>query len=135
MLTEARAVCLSLLGTWSGEHWVPKQSTLLQLLVSMQSMIFCAEPWGNEPGREYSVGTAASENYNAQVRADTVTTAMAAWIVRKRSPGSGYIWGDVVAKHFEHKAKRILLTLKAWNGKMQPNPADSLKILKERLRE
>ena len=32
-------VCLSLLGTWAGPSWVPGQSTLLQVLVSIQSLI------------------------------------------------------------------------------------------------
>jgi ubiquitin-protein ligase len=32
-------VCLSLLGTWSGPGWDPKRSTLLQVLVSIQSLI------------------------------------------------------------------------------------------------
>lgn len=30
-------VCLSLLGTWEGEKWDAKQSTLLQVLVSIQA--------------------------------------------------------------------------------------------------
>jgi len=37
-------VCLSLLGTWSGEPWKPGVSTLLQVLVSIQAMTFCDEP-------------------------------------------------------------------------------------------
>lgn len=32
-------VCLSLLGTWSGPGWDPKTSTLLQVLISIQSLI------------------------------------------------------------------------------------------------
>jgi ubiquitin-protein ligase len=44
-------VCLSLLGTWVGEPWNPNQSTLLQVLVSIQAMILCEEPWYNEPGK------------------------------------------------------------------------------------
>ncbi|PPQ77024.1 hypothetical protein CVT25_014841 [Psilocybe cyanescens] len=45
-------VCLSLLGTWPGrpeEQWSPK-STLLQVLVSIQSMILIDGPYYNEPG-------------------------------------------------------------------------------------
>ena len=37
-------VCLSLLGTWSGPGWVPGQSTLLQVLVSIQSMLLVPDP-------------------------------------------------------------------------------------------
>ena len=44
-------VCLSLLGTWSGsaeEEWQPRKSTLLQVLVSIQSMILVEAPYFNE---------------------------------------------------------------------------------------
>ena len=43
-------VCLSLLGTWAGPSWVPGESTLLQLLLSIQSQIFVSDPYFNEPG-------------------------------------------------------------------------------------
>lgn len=43
-------VCLSLLGTWNGPGWVSGKSTLLQVLVSIQSMILWSEPITNEPG-------------------------------------------------------------------------------------
>lgn len=46
-------VCLSLLGTWKGqvtENWDPKLSTLLQLLVSTQSIIMNEDIYFNEPG-------------------------------------------------------------------------------------
>lgn len=46
-------VCLSLLGTWSGtdgENWNKDTSTLLQALISIQSLIFVSQPYFNEPG-------------------------------------------------------------------------------------
>uniref|UniRef100_A0A7S2STB9 E2 ubiquitin-conjugating enzyme n=1 Tax=Rhizochromulina marina TaxID=1034831 RepID=A0A7S2STB9_9STRA len=44
-------VCLSLLGTWSGPGWDPNSSTLLQVLVSIQSLILGVKhPYYNEPG-------------------------------------------------------------------------------------
>lgn len=46
-------VCLSLLGTWRGggksEEWNEK-SSLLQVLVSIQALIFVEYPFFNEPG-------------------------------------------------------------------------------------
>lgn len=48
-------VCLSLLGTWSGaegENWNKDTSTLLQVLVSVQSLILVPEPYFNEPGTD-----------------------------------------------------------------------------------
>ncbi|CAH1115912.1 unnamed protein product [Phaedon cochleariae] len=47
-------VCVSLLGTWMGrgtEVWGPN-STLLQLIVSIQGLILVAEPYYNEAGYE-----------------------------------------------------------------------------------
>jgi ubiquitin-protein ligase len=44
-------VCLSLLGTWPGspeEQWNASRSTLLQVLVSVQSMILVDAPYFNE---------------------------------------------------------------------------------------
>lgn len=49
-------VCLSLLGTWSGPGWRPKESTLAQVLLAIQSQILVAEPWFNEPGHEAGYG-------------------------------------------------------------------------------
>lgn len=50
-LYSSGKVCLSLLGTWPGgpnEGWAPYKSTLLQVLVSIQSMILIDLPWFNE---------------------------------------------------------------------------------------
>lgn len=43
-------VCLSILGTWQGPGWQPGKSTLMQVLLSIQGMIFVPEPYFNEPG-------------------------------------------------------------------------------------
>jgi len=46
-------VCLSLLGTWEGsadEQWQPGKSTILQVLISIQGMIFTERQVDNEPG-------------------------------------------------------------------------------------
>jgi len=54
-------VCLSLLGTWSGPGWDPGRSTLLQALVSLQSLVLVPEPYYNEPGYSGYVNKAASD--------------------------------------------------------------------------
>mmetsp|Transcript_25385 Transcript_25385/g.54609 ORF Transcript_25385/g.54609 Transcript_25385/m.54609 type:complete len:593 (-) Transcript_25385:473-2251(-) len=44
-------VCLSLLNTWSGPKWDPGQSSILQILVSIQGLILgVAHPYYLEPG-------------------------------------------------------------------------------------
>ncbi|KAK8029551.1 hypothetical protein PG993_010842 [Apiospora rasikravindrae] len=103
-------VCLSLLGTWSGEPWRPEQSTLLQVLVSIQSMIFCAEPYYNEPFRCKS--DVESKRYTQKVRQMTYDCAIAPWIrataaayggVVTTGPGQANVnelWKDVAVQYF-----------------------------------
>ncbi|POY73661.1 hypothetical protein BMF94_3196 [Rhodotorula taiwanensis] len=64
-------VCLSLLGTWSGdqtENWSGARSSILQVFVSIQALIMVEAPYFTEPGFEKHMGTpeatAASELYN-----------------------------------------------------------------------
>lgn len=58
-------VCLSLLGTWSGPGWIPGTSTLLQVLISIQSLILGEpEPCVNEPGWECYLGKPKSKEYS-----------------------------------------------------------------------
>lgn len=57
-LYEEGKVCVSLLGTWTGrdtEVWTP-QSTMLQVLVSIQGLILVDEPYYNEAGYEKQRG-------------------------------------------------------------------------------
>jgi baculoviral IAP repeat-containing protein 6 len=54
-------VCLSLLGTWNGPGWDPKESTLYQILLSISSLIFIDKPYFNEPGYERNINTAHGE--------------------------------------------------------------------------
>lgn len=44
-------VCLSLLGTWSGEPWNPDVSNLTQVFNSILFLIFIEKPYFNEPGK------------------------------------------------------------------------------------
>ncbi|KAI4950987.1 hypothetical protein J4E86_007496 [Alternaria arbusti] len=105
-------VCLSLLGTWSGEPWNPGESTLLQVLISIQAMILCEEPWYNEPGRE--AGYTRSPNgpssmYNRKIRDHTVRTAILAWLDEPPP-----LWKDVVDFHFKQQGNTILRTVEEW---------------------
>lgn len=76
-------VCLSVLNTWHGrpeEKWNPHTSSLLQVLVSIQSLILVSEPYFNEPGYERSRGTPSgnqnSRDYDVNIRQATVKWAM-----------------------------------------------------------
>ena len=106
-------VCLSLLGTWQGPGWDPKASTLLQVLMSIQALIFVANPYFNEPGYEASMGTPqgdkAGAKYNAQIRMATLTHAVLGMI---NSPPP--IFADVVRAHFARKRRAVLALLSEW---------------------
>ncbi|KAJ9133803.1 Ubiquitin-conjugating enzyme [Pleurostoma richardsiae] len=141
-LYEDGKVCLSILNTWQGQPWDASQSTLLQVLVSIQSMIFCDEPWYNEPGREFSPNKSASESYNRSVQDWTMQHAMLPWLRQLDGAGAGtksggavastaatanrpstgatdplHVWNDVVQKHFEANSKAIVETIRTWKGK------------------
>ncbi|KAJ6485001.1 ubiquitin conjugating enzyme family protein [Mycena vitilis] len=102
-------VCLSLLGTWQGPGWVSGRSTLLQVLISIQSMILCEEPYLNEPGWAASGGTPASRGYSANVRRMVVRTAMLGNLQNPPEP-----FADIIRTHFRLKARSIAAQLDQW---------------------
>ncbi|KAG8780663.1 hypothetical protein FRC12_022727 [Ceratobasidium sp. 428] len=104
-------VCLSLLGTWSGPGWISGKSTLLQVLISIQSMILCDEPYLNEPGWSSGGGTPASKAYSANVRRMVVHTAMLGNLKAPPEP-----FADVIQTHFRLKARSLFKQLDEWLG-------------------
>lgn len=63
-LYEDGKICLSLLGTWHAdsraENWSPARSTILQVLVSLQSLVLVSQPYYNEAGFEVRAGSQES---------------------------------------------------------------------------
>ncbi|KAF3212565.1 hypothetical protein TWF679_005755 [Orbilia oligospora] len=113
-LYETGKVCLSILGTWGGsshEQWQPRTSTLLQVLVSLQSMIFCAEPYYNEPGYEQIFSPNESKRYNEVVQFNNIRFGMTDWL---EYPG---LWDDVIQAHFLTYAEEMLSTTYEFVGK------------------
>ncbi|OTB18593.1 hypothetical protein K445DRAFT_19195 [Daldinia sp. EC12] len=124
-------ICLSLLGTWPGEPWRADQSTLLQVLVSIQSMIFCEEPWYNEPGRECNKDKEQSEHYNSQVRILTMQYAQLPWIKtlganvedqnKAAGPSTKSLWQETAELYLRANKKEILDLIKqALEGNKSP---------------
>eukprot|EP01006_Ploeotia_vitrea_P038000 TRINITY_DN66192_c5_g1_i1.p2 TRINITY_DN66192_c5_g1~~TRINITY_DN66192_c5_g1_i1.p2 ORF type:complete len:589 (-),score=320.82 TRINITY_DN66192_c5_g1_i1:110-1876(-) len=111
-------VCLSLLGTWGGnggsEEWTTA-STILQVAVSIQSLVFVPQPWFNEPGYESSINDpstqAQSKKYNATVRGNTIQWAMLDMI--KNPPAA---FSDVVKAHFFMRQDAILANVEQWEA-------------------
>lgn len=109
-------VCLSLLGTWSGgqgEGWNGDLSTFLQVIVSIQSLIFVEQPYFNEPGYERDMhtprGKQASFNYSDERRYQTLRVAIVNQI---KNPPHGY--ENFVKEHFRMKKDEIYQTVEQW---------------------
>jgi len=132
-------VCLSLLGTWQGgkgESWDSQISTAFQVLVSIQSLIFVAKPWFNEPGYEAQMGTttgdAASDDYNRRIRDGTVKYAMVDLL---KSPPPEF--ADVIKRHFKLRQQHVVKTAEAWaaarNATLHKSDVATLKQLLDAL--
>lgn len=116
-------VCLSLLGTWSGPGWDPQVSTLLQVLVSIQAMILCDEPYYNEPGWSNDKGTSReylAHLYHATIRHATMNYAMLDYLL---APPYGF--EDAVRTHFKLKKQAICSQIEKWKDLHQKAHADA----------
>lgn len=102
-------ICLSLLGTWSGPGWTPGKSTLLQVLVSIQSLIFVREPYYNEPGYEGKKSADQAEKENMRHREHTLSLAILAPL-QKPDP----MFADLVHEHFKHKREEVQQQCDEW---------------------
>jgi len=108
-------VCLSLLGTWSGngtENWT-SNSTIMQIILSIQSLVMDEDVYYKEPAFESGKGVPGSENLNRAycniVRYCNVRFAM---IEQIRDPPKGF--EKVVKTHFRLKKDIILKDVEKW---------------------
>lgn len=108
-------VCLSLLGTWRGtgcETWTVS-SSLMQVVVSIQSLIMSDDVYGKEPGYEASAkteeGKMINDGYCNIVKYNNVMHGM---IDHIKNPPKGF--EQVTAIHFYLKKDIILEDVKTW---------------------
>ncbi len=134
-------VCLSLLGTWRGgpnEKWNESTSTLLQVFVSIQSLILVDKPYFNEPGYESSMNTPKGEQqsrqYNEVIRLATIRWAMLEQI---RNPPLGF--EEVAKTHFKLKRLEIMQQCQQWikeaKESKSPGHLDKLQKLVDELKK
>ena len=109
-------VCLSLLGTWRGnanENWNPQLSTLLQVLISIQSIIMTEEVYYNEPGYESTKhqkdAQMLNEGYSNIVKYANVKFAMTEAL---KNPAPWF--KDIIEVHFYLKKDAILEDCNKW---------------------
>ena len=115
-------VCLSLLGTWAGEPWDSRTSTLHQVLMSIYGLIFVEDPYFNEPGYQATMGTlngtVQSTAYNVQQKNKTVELAM---LNQLKTPPAGF--EEVVKRHFYYRQDDILDRIGGWAEGLGSNAA------------
>jgi len=103
-------VCFSLLGTWAGPGWT-EESTLLQLLVSIQAMILRDSPVVNEPSYSTHQNTPTSRLYDHAVRQAALTYAMH-WHLKD---AHAIAEADLITRaHFLTSKTQILEQLDKW---------------------
>lgn len=111
-LYDNGSVCLSLLGTWIGPSWQPSKSTILQLLVSVQSLVFVPDPYYNEPG--YTKSTANIPRALEYMKKQRLNTLLHSILPALRQPEPTF--KDVIRTHFKLKAQEIKLQCSTWKS-------------------
>ena len=90
--------------------------SVLQVLVSIQSMILSDQPYFNEPGFQSYAGTTTgqinSASYNKDIRLQNLRHALCPALT-KPAPA----FKDVLAAHFRHRKEFILKMLDNWKAK------------------
>eukprot|EP00960_Hanusia_phi_P029300 747873-Hanusia_phi.AAC.5 len=114
-LYEDGTVCLSLLGTWDRLTWIPDSSTVLQVLVSIQGLVFVKKPYFNEPGLpECPSTTRSSHMYSRMVEYHTLDKAICNQILKPPQD-----FREVVLQHFKTKKEAILKQLHAFEEQQE----------------
>lgn len=95
-------VCLSLLNTWGGDSyqkWIPEKSSLLQVLLSIQSLVMHEDVYFNEPAHYTSKGQpvhdSRNEAYCKLVKYANIQYAMVEAIQEKDHP-----FKEIILAHF-----------------------------------
>lgn len=106
-------ICLSIINTWGGnpeEMWNPSHSNLLQVLMSIQSLVMDDEVINKEPGYEAIAKTSdLNQSYCNIVKYNNLKYAMLDMI---KHPPKGF--EDVVLRHFSLKRHDITQTVENW---------------------
>ncbi|TMW45861.1 hypothetical protein DOY81_009065 [Sarcophaga bullata] len=113
-LYEDGKVCVSLLGTWMGkdtEMWGPN-STLLQVIVSIQGLILVAEPYFNEAGYEKQKGTQQGKE-NSRMYNEMVIIKMVQ-ATAKLIQNTPEVFHKEISNHFKENGLKMYARIKGW---------------------
>ncbi|KAJ6726539.1 UBIQUITIN-CONJUGATING ENZYME E2 38-RELATED [Salix purpurea] len=110
-------VCLSLLNTWPGrksEKWDSSESTVLQVLVSIQALVLNEKPYYNEPGNGVLPGRAIWEKKSNAYSENVFFLSCKTMLFLLRRPPKNF--EGFVASHFREKASVILSACNAYSN-------------------
>ncbi|XP_012840331.1 PREDICTED: putative ubiquitin-conjugating enzyme E2 39 isoform X3 [Erythranthe guttata] len=110
-------VCLSLINTWSGkkiEKWT-QESTLLQILVSIQGLVLNERPYFNEPGIRYFKDSKSCKwiNRSIEYSEDAFVLSCKTMLQVRAKPPQNF--EGFVAQHFRDRAANILAAIKVYH--------------------
>jgi len=122
-------ICLSILSTYSGstpdeaEKWIPKLSTLYQMIISIQAQLLVPKPYfnSNPNGIGTADGEKSSNNYNERIRLIVMRNAILS--IMKNSDKYPE-FADCINNHFLIRKNHIITTLKEW---INQSKTDSIK--------
>jgi ubiquitin-protein ligase len=130
-LYKCGKVCLSLIGTWSGdesESWNPT-STMYQVLCSVQSEIMGMDfPYFNEPGYEKEKGTNIGERNNEKYN-EALYYATVKFAINDMIKNPPLTMEEVIKMHFKMKKDEIIKTTSDWQNKLNKNLIDLINNL------
>lgn len=79
-------------------------------------MLFCEDPWRNEPGNGSATGKdalEASRRYQMRRQPMTIRYGMIEWLHKLRRGEAG-MWDDIVRTHFKINSGKILENVGEW---------------------
>jgi ubiquitin-protein ligase len=102
-------ICLSLLGTWdsndSTETWLPATSSVMQILLSLQSLVLIKEPYYNEAGYDEYRGTPMGRTHSKTYNENLALLRIQHLILMAESPPPDWVFA--FRQYFLSTAPRI----------------------------
>ncbi|KAG6536969.1 hypothetical protein ZIOFF_002047 [Zingiber officinale] len=114
-LYESGKVCLSLLNTWTGtgsEVWNPENSTILQVLLSLQALVLNEKPYFNEAGYDEEIGKVGAEKNSITYNENAFLQSCKSMLYTLRRPPKHF--KAFVEEHFAKRSHQILIACKAY---------------------
>ncbi|XP_073367666.1 probable ubiquitin-conjugating enzyme E2 23 [Aegilops tauschii subsp. strangulata] len=127
-LYESGTVCLSLLNTFGGEGtevWSSTESSLLQVVVSIQGLVLNDKPYYNETGYETMVDKPEGRRNALPYSENAYLLTLRTMLHLLRRPPRGF--EEFVKEHFRHRGRFVLRACNAW---LQGNMSTMLMPLK-----